>query len=118
MPRCARAAFRLPDTRAQPPWIAADPAAVSDNCRVTESTVPKAIRATRLPGRWPLNRPRFKYDAMYPDGTVAPDVDADYVLQSRRLPADAWVTRQAADEACGDGVPGTWVEYATGRRLS
>ena len=55
---------------------------------------------------------------MYPDGTVAAAVDADHVLQGRRLPADAWATRRAAEEACGDGIPGAWVEYATGRRMS
>lgn len=54
---------------------------------------------------------------MYPDGSVAADVDADDVLGGGRLPADAWATRQAAEEACGYGVPGPWVEYATGSQL-
>lgn len=98
--------------------FAAEPAALPDHWRVTEPALPKALRATRLQARWPWSRPSFKYDAMYPDGTVAADVDADDVLQGRRLPADAWVTRQAAEEACEDGIPGFWVEYATGRRLS
>lgn len=77
-----------------------------------------ALRATRLPARWPRRRPSFRYDAMYSDGTVVADVDADDVLQGHRLPADAWATRHAAEEACGDGVSGAWIEYATGRRLS
>lgn len=85
---------------------------------MTEPALPKALRATRQLARWPWSRPSFKYDAMYPDGTVVADVDADDVLQGRRLPADAWATRQAAEEACGDGIPGAWVEYATGRQLS
>lgn len=55
---------------------------------------------------------------MHPDGSVAADVDVDDVLRGGRLPADAWATRQAAEEACGDAAPGTWVEYATARRLS
>lgn len=44
-------------------------------------TLPMALRATRLPRWWPCRRPSFKYDAMYPDGTVAVDVDVDEVLQ-------------------------------------
>ena len=79
--------------------------------------LPRAIRANRVSARWPFHRPTFKYDALYPDGTVAIGVNADQVLQSRRLPADAWVTRQAADDASVDGGPGSWVEYATGRPL-
>ena len=92
-------------------------ARLRDHWLVTDARLPAALRATRLPGRWPLRRPFFKYDALYPDGTVAVDVNADEVLQGRHLPADAWTTRRAVEEACGDGVPGDWVEYATGRRL-
>ena len=76
-----------------------------------------ALRATRLPRPWPFRRPCFKYDAMYAEGTVAVGVDIDDVLQGRHFPADAWATRRAVEKACGDGVPGDWVEYATGRRL-
>lgn len=103
---------------AQPHYFAAESAGLLDHWHVTDFALPKALRATRLPARWPWSRPRFKYDAIYPDGTLAVDVDADVVLQGRRMPADAWATRQAAEEACRDGVPGTWVEYATGRQLS
>lgn len=85
---------------------------------MTETQLPTALRATRLPARWPWRRPGFRYDAMYAHGTVVADIDADDVLKGRRLPADAWATRRAAEQACGDGVPGAWVEYATGRRLS
>lgn len=83
-----------------------------------DAALPKALRATRLPTRWPMRRPSFAYDAMYPDGTVAVDVNADEVLQGRRFPADAWATREAAEDVCGDDSPGDWVEYATGRRLA
>jgi hypothetical protein len=81
-----------------------------------DSKLPKALRATRLPGRWP-RRPSFRYDALYADGTVLVDVKADEVMRGRRFPADAWATLQAAETACGNDVPGDWVEYATGRRL-
>lgn len=83
-----------------------------------DAGLPKALRAKRLPGRWTFRSSLFTYDAMFPDGAVSLAVNADEVLQGRRFPADAQVTRQAAEDAAGDDQPGDWVEYATGRLLT
>jgi hypothetical protein len=53
----------------------------------------------------------------FADGQIVRDVDVDEVLQGRRLPADAWATREAAERACPEIGQGAWVEYATGRRV-
>jgi hypothetical protein len=60
---------------------------------------------------------RFRYDALFSDGRVEHDVNVDAALDGRRLPADAWATRAAAEATCSNAGPGRWVEYATAREL-
>lgn len=67
-----------PDRRARSPdssGYAADPPVLSDHGRVTERSLPTALRATRLPARWPWRRPGFRYDARYFDGSVVQGVE-------------------------------------------
>lgn len=90
--------------------------ALGNDWLVTEVRLPQALRATRLRGRWPFGRPSFRYDVLFGDGSLVTGVSADRVLQGHLLPADAWATREAAQQVAGDGEPGVWVEYATGRR--
>jgi hypothetical protein len=59
----------------------------------------------------------IRYDARYADGHIERNVNADDVLNGQHLPADAWVTRNAADAACPEMGTGPWVKYATGRPL-
>lgn len=78
-----------------------------------------AIRATPVSARTVLGRDRvrFRYDALFLDGRVEYDVNVDAALDGRHLPADAWVTRAAAEATCSGAGPGRWVEYAAGREL-
>lgn len=81
--------------------------------------LPAALRATASVTTTMIGRRRrnVTYDALYADGRVDRDVDADEVLQGLRLPADAWATRAVADAACPATGTGPWIEYATGRVL-
>ena len=81
--------------------------------------LPVAVRATAeiRSSVNPQRRRFFTYDARFADGQIVRDVDVDEVLQGRRLPADAWATREAAERACPEIGQGAWVEYATGRRV-
>lgn len=76
-----------------------------------------AIRATAVVKKTAFGRKRrsFRYDALFADGHVEHGVDVDTALDGRRLPADAWATRAAAEATCPDAGPGRWVQYATGR---
>lgn len=86
---------------------------------MSAATFSVAIRAIAEVRTSVLRRRRrlFRYDARFPDGRIAGDVNIDDVLQGRLFPADAWATRHAAEAACPEGGTGEWVEYATGRRL-
>ena len=87
---------------------------------VADGALPVAVRATARVEMSLLRRRRrvVRYDARFADGRVERDVNLDSVLQGRRLPADAWATRDAAEAACPEVGTGTWVEYATGRPLA
>jgi hypothetical protein len=78
-----------------------------------------AIRATAVSKRtiWGSKRRAFRYDALFADGRIAHDVNADTALEGRRFPADAWSTRHAAEATCPEIGAGRWVEYATGKVL-
>lgn len=80
---------------------------------------PTALRAVASLRKTLLGRHRRvnRYDALYADGHVEHNVDADRVLDGQHLPADAWATRHAAEAACPEVGTGQWMEYATGRPL-
>jgi hypothetical protein len=80
---------------------------------------PAALRARANSRKRRFGRRRrvVTYDARYADGHVDLDVHLDQVLEGRRLPADGWATRDAANAACPSEGIGAWVEYATGRVL-
>lgn len=82
--------------------------------------LPVAIRATAevKTSLFSRRRRKLRFDARFADGHVVRDVNVDDALQGQRFPADAWLTREAAEAACPRNGPGDWVEYATGRRLN
>ena len=82
--------------------------------------MPVAVRATAQVEAALFGRRRrvIRFDARFADGHVERDVNIDGVLHGRRLPADAWATRDAAAAACPEVGTGAWIEYATGRRLA
>jgi len=79
-------------------------------------TVFRAVAEIR-PSRW-LRRPKrvIRYDARWPDGRVAMDVDL-VELMYRRAPADYSVVKQVMDEHCPETGTGPWVRYPTGDLL-
>jgi hypothetical protein len=81
--------------------------------------LPRALRAVASWKRTLLGRQKrvFRFDALYSDGHVDTDVNANEVLDGWRFPADAWATRDAAEAACPQAGTGPWVEYATGLLL-
>lgn len=89
------------------------------NRDVQTSESPSALRATASRRRSVSGRRRrvLRYDVRYADGHVEHDVDVDTVLNGRRVPADAWATREAAEAACPKEGVGQWVELGTGRLL-
>ena len=93
-------------------------AAPCDDARVSDVDLPVAIRATSV-RRWPSfgRRRKYVWEARFSDGTVERDVDIDRVLQCGRYPADGWVTRHAAEEACDIEDTGPWVAYPAGSPL-
>ena len=81
---------------------------------MTLRDLPVAVRATAGIGSSAFGRRCrvFSYDERFADGQIVRDVNVDEVLQGRRLPADAWASREAAERACPQVGQGDWVEYA------
>ena len=80
---------------------------------------PLAVRATaEIRRSWLMRRRRaFRFDVCDAQGRVSRNVNLDKLLCSRRYPADYWVTRAAAEEACPDLGTGAWVSYPSGMVL-
>lgn len=65
--------------------------------------------------RWGLKVATFDFDVQYADGTVRSDVDLNAALSGTRFPADYWVARRGAETVAGEGAPGPWGDYPSGR---
>jgi hypothetical protein len=83
--------------------------------------LPMHVRATRITRKRPsifFGRGYFIYDVRFESGEVQSNVDLNKVLQGSRFPADYHSVMKGARAVAGDGVPGKWVDYPYGRRLS
>ncbi len=81
-----------------------------------EDPIPWAFRATAYyrTSRWLRRRQRaFRYDVLWPDGSVDRDIDLVKVMY-RRAPADFEVTERAMMRHTPDVGTGPWILYAYG----
>lgn len=82
--------------------------------------MPTRVRGVKFPRPRPsllFGRDYIRYDVMYADGVIQDDVDLNKALKGSRYPADYRSTLEGVRAALGDGVPGPWVDYPSGRRV-
>lgn len=82
------------------------------------NSMPVHVRATRVARKRRsilLGKTYFAYDVRFKDGSIWLDVKLNSVLQGARYPADYWSVISGAEAASGEGTPGLWVDYPSGR---